>query len=188
MASWTASARGALPIGRSGRRNGRKGSNKGMKFTGSRSSSWSGNRGYRASAARASCTRHRANDHRRCAEHARGGGRAGAKHRNVVGRPHRAGWRCATSDGPRFAAVCCGHGGGSRSIVCRCVGGGYRFAPPTLRSYEATPPLERAPARRSLPAPLAATSAGCRNVCRARCRRRWRSPTSRGSAVLRRRP
>src|ERR1700730_16482652 len=30
MASWTASARGALPIGRSGRRNGRERSNKGM--------------------------------------------------------------------------------------------------------------------------------------------------------------
>jgi hypothetical protein len=35
-ASWTASVRDALPIGRSGRRNGRWRSNKGMKFTSSR--------------------------------------------------------------------------------------------------------------------------------------------------------
>src|SRR5947209_1851476 len=33
MASWTTSVRGALPIGRSGRRNGRLRSNKGMRFT-----------------------------------------------------------------------------------------------------------------------------------------------------------
>src|SRR6266446_5767919 len=51
MASWTASARDALPIGRSGRRNGRLRSNKGMKFTGSRSSAQSGNLGYRSSVA-----------------------------------------------------------------------------------------------------------------------------------------
>ena len=46
MASWTASVRDALPIGRSGRRNGLERSNKGMKFTGSRLSARSGSLGH----------------------------------------------------------------------------------------------------------------------------------------------
>src|SRR6266481_1377707 len=71
MASWTASARDALPIGRSGRRNGRLRSNKRMKFTGSRSSAQSGNLGYRSSVALAPRTGHGANDRRRCARRAR---------------------------------------------------------------------------------------------------------------------